>query len=78
MASNIYEVNGTEYRRSVRQGRKPSGLGRPEKYRLYKKDEECLLILKSNLGEYYNKNEIVRIAVKLYLDNFVPTELLKQ
>ena len=78
MASNIYEVNGTEYRRSVRQGRKPSGLGKSEKYRLYKKDEERLLIVKSNLGEYYNKNEIVRIAVKLYLDNFIPTELLKQ
>ena len=60
-----------------KQGRKPSGLGKLDKYRLYEKDEERLLILKDKLGSYYNKNEIVRNAVKIYLDNFVPTELLK-
>jgi hypothetical protein len=76
MASNTYEVNGKKYRRSTRQGRTPSGLGKSQKYRLYENDEKRLLIIKSNLGEYYNKNKIVRIAVKLYLDNFVPTELL--
>ena len=77
MASNTYEVNGKKYRRSTKQGRMPSGLGKSQKYRLYESDEKRLLVMKSNLGEYYNKNEIVRIAVKLYLDNFVPTELLK-
>ena len=76
MASNIYEVNGKKYKRSVKQGRTPYGLGKPKKYRLHEGDERRLLIMKSNLGEYYNENEIVRTAVKLYLDNFVPTELL--
>jgi len=76
MASNTYEINRKKYTRSVKQGRKPSGLGEPEKYRLYESDEKRLLVMKSNLGEYFNKNEIVRTAVRLYLDNFVPTELL--
>ena len=60
-----------------KQGRKPSGLGKLNKYRLYKNDEKRLLILKDKLGKYYNKNEIIHSAVKIYLDNFVPPELLK-
>ena len=81
MASKTYTqhyVDGTkkDFQRK-KQGRKPSGLGKLDKYRLYEKDEERLLILKDKLGSYYNKNEIVRNAVKIYLDNFVPTELLK-
>ena len=58
------------------QGRKPSGLGKPELYRLYAEDEEKLSILKEKLGIYYNKNEIVRQAVRLALET-VYTELVK-
>ena len=81
MASKIYTqcyVDGTKKNfRRKKQGRKPSGFGKLGKYRLYEKDEERLSTLKKNLGAYYNKNDIVRNAVKIYLDNFVPTELLK-
>ena len=65
-----------EYKR-CRQGRKTSGLGKPEKFRLFEEDNRRLEILKNKLGYLYNKNDIVRIAVKIYLDNSVPTELLK-
>jgi len=78
MSSNCYEINGHKYKRSIRQGRRPSGLGKLRKYRLYSKDEERLEIIKKNLGYLYNENEIIRTALKIYLDNFVPTELLIQ
>lgn len=80
MASNIYTrhtITGSQkFTRKGTQGRKPSGLGKPELYRLYAEDEEKLLILKEKLGMYYNKNEIVRQAVRLALET-VYTELLK-
>lgn len=81
MASNTYPrttVDGktTWYSRKGTQGRKSSGLGKPELYRLYAEDEKKLLILKEKLGAYYNKNEIVRQAVRLTLET-VYIELLK-
>ena len=81
MASKTYVqryADGTskEFKRK-KQGRKSSGLGKLEKYRLYEEDNRRLEILKNKLGYLYNKNEIVRIAVKIYLDNSVGTELLK-
>jgi len=81
MSSKTYiqhYVNGTTKKfKRKKQGRIPSGLGKPEKYRLYEEDNRRLENLKNKLGYLYNKNEIVRIAVKLYLDNSVPPELLK-
>lgn len=72
----IQFVDGSkkEFKRT-KQGRRPSGLGKVEKFRLYESDNRRLEILKTNLGYLYNKNSIVRNAVKFYLDNFVPTEL---
>jgi hypothetical protein len=73
-----YYADGTsKWFKRNKQGRRPSGLGKLEKYRLYTEDEEMLAIMKKNLGQYYNKNEIVRTAVHIYLCNSVPTELLK-
>ena len=82
MASNVYrrttaDGKTTAYSRKGTQGRKPSGLGNPELYRLYAEDEKKLLILKEKLGNYYNKNEIVREAVRLALET-VYIELVKQ
>ena len=81
MASNTFTrhtITGPRtYSRKGTQGRKPSGLGKPELYRLYAEDEEKLLILKEKLGTYYNKNEIVRQAVHLALET-IYIELLKQ
>lgn len=80
MSSNIFWIGGVKYKRSKKQGRKPSGLGKLKKYRLYLEDEERLKVLRDRFGYYYNENEIVRSAVKLYLDNYlnnsVPIELL--
>lgn len=81
MASNLYtrttaDGKTTQHTRKGTQGRKPSGLGKPELYRLYAEDEEKLSILKEKLGIYYNKNEIVRQAVRLALET-VYTELVK-
>ena len=74
----VYEDGTSEtVRRSVSQGRKPSGLGRAEKFRLYESDNKRLEVLKARLGRFFNKNEIVRDAVKMYLDNSVGTELVK-
>jgi hypothetical protein len=61
-----------------RQGRIPSGLGSARKHRLYIEDENKLMELKKSLGQYYNENEIVRMAVHVYLSNSVGTELLIQ
>ena len=82
MASKTYTQayeDGTikAVRRSVRQGRKPTGLGRAEKFRLYESDNKRLETLKEVLGYFFNKNEIVIDAVKMYLDNYVPTESVK-
>jgi len=59
-----------------KQGRTPSGLGKPKKYRLYEKDERRLDILKKRFGYLYNENEIIREAVRIYLDNSMGTELV--
>ena len=64
-------------RRSVKQGRKPSGLGKPTLYRLFAEDEEILKLLEIKLGDYYNKNEIVRDAVHKAVQS-IYTESLKQ
>jgi len=81
MASNTFTrhtITGPRtYSRKGTQGRKPSGLGKPELYRLYAEDEKKLLVLKEKLGCYYNKNEIVRQAVHLALET-IYTELVKQ
>ena len=82
MASKTYKqyyADGTSklLRRSTKQGRKPSGLGRPKLIRLYAEDEEKLKVLKEKLGYLFNENEIVREAVHKIV-NSVYTELLKQ
>ena len=84
MASNIYTQHysdGTsrKLKRLIKQGRKPSRLGKPKKFRLYREDEDKLIELKEILGSYYNENDIVRNAVHQYLlSNSVGTELVKQ
>ena len=76
MASNIYKINGMKYSRSVRQGARPLGLGKPFVQRLFEEDERILELVKKNLGCFYNKNDFVRSAVKYYINN-IYTELLK-
>lgn len=63
-------------RRSVKQGRRPSGLGKPQLVRLYAADREKLEYIKGRLGSFYNENEIIRDAVRLHLES-IYTELLK-
>lgn len=72
MASNIFVVNGKKYRRSIKQGRKPSGLTRWTG-RLTTKSLEIIKSRVEELHPYYTVNDFVRIAV----DNYVRTELLK-
>lgn len=60
-----------------KQGRIPSGLGRPKLVRLKETDEEKMGILKEKLGIYWNENEFIRTAVSEKLSNSVYTELLK-
>lgn len=81
MASNSYiqyYSDGTKkkLRRSTKQGRKTSGLGKPKLIRLYAEDEEKMKLLKEKLGYLFNENEIVREAVHKIV-NSVYTELLK-
>jgi hypothetical protein len=81
MASNLYiqhTADGGSYlaRRSVKQGRKPSGLSKPELFRLYEDDRTALDELKSRLGDLFNKNDFVRNAVHGALRNCVYTELV--
>ena len=81
MATKIYiqhTADGKSHiaQRSVKQGRKPQGLGAAFVQRLDLETEEKLLEIKSLLGDYYNKNEIVRSAAKKHVD-FIYTELLK-
>jgi hypothetical protein len=80
MASNIYRqsfADGTSglMKRSVKQGRISSGLGKPKLVRLYKEDEVVMDLGKQKLGCFYNENEFIRNAVKYYINN-VYTELL--
>ena len=82
MASNVYIQNTSDgkrhlARRSIKQGRKPSGLSSPELVRLYAEDQEKFDVLKNELGYLYNKNEIIRTAVHKYLET-VYTQLLKR
>jgi len=62
-------------KRHVKQGRKPSGLGKPFLQRLSEDDEKIMNEIEKKLGFYYNKNDFVRTAVKFYINN-VYTELL--
>jgi len=80
MASKTYTqyyVDGTFgfMQRATKQGRKPSGLGKPKLIRLYKEDELVMSRGKEKLGYLYNENEFIRSAVKYYISN-VYTELL--
>jgi len=81
MASKTYKqyyVDGTSkiLIRSTKQGRKPSGLGKPKLIRLYAEDEEKMKVLKEKLGYLFNENEIVRDAVHKII-NSIYTELVK-
>lgn len=76
MTSSTFVINNKRYRRSVRQGRRRSGLGKAFQQRLFDDDEKTLLLIKERLGYLYNKNEFVRCAVKYYI-NTVYAELLK-
>jgi hypothetical protein len=78
MASKAYKqyyADGTSklLSRSAKQGRKPSGLGKPKLIRLSAEDEEKLKILKEKLGMYWNENEFIRSAVSEKLSNSVYT-----
>lgn len=82
MASNSYtqyysDGMQKQLRRRVKQGRRPSGLGRPKLIRLCAEDEEKMKILKEKFGMYWNENEFIRSAVSEKLCNSVYTELLK-
>ena len=59
-----------------KQGRIPSGLGKPKLIRLKETDEEKMRIIKEKLGYYWNENEFIREAVSEKLCNSVYTELL--
>ena len=79
MASNLYiqHTAGGKYlaRRTTKQGRKPTGLGKPKGVRLRQTTEARLSAVKDRLGYLYNENELIRNAVDFYL-NSVYTELL--
>ena len=80
MASKTYHqhyADGTSgtMRRSTKQGRRSSGLGKPRLVRLYQEDEVFMDLGKQKLGCFYNENEFIRNAVKYYISN-VYTELL--
>ena len=81
MASKVYKqyyADGSSQllRRITKQGRKPSGLGKPKLIRLYAEDEEKMKVLKEKLGYLFNENEIVRDAVHKII-NSIYTELVK-
>jgi len=80
MASNIfvqYYANGDKktVRRSTKQGRRPSGLGRLKSVRLYQDSIEKMDKLKEIYGCYWNENDFIRSAVAEKLSNSVYTEL---
>ena len=81
MAANTYTaqtISGpVRTRRATKQGRKPSGLAKPELVRLYAEDDEKLKVLGEQLGYLWNRNEFIRMAVRKQLMNSVYTELLK-
>ena len=72
-----YYADGTQ-KRFIRkkQGRTPSGLGKPKSIRLKESDEIKMNILKEKLGYCWNENEFIRTAVSEKLCNSVYTELL--
>lgn len=76
MASNTVVIDGKRYRRSKKQGRKPSGLSKPIKIRLYEDDTEKLAEYARQFGYYWNFNEFIRGLVHKELCNFVPQELV--
>ena len=80
MASNTYiqhTVGGKSHlaKRSVKQGRKPSGLGKPILIRLYEEDEIIFSQMENVMGEYFNLNQTVREAVASQRSVYI--ELLK-
>ena len=60
-----YYANRTsDLRRRVKpQGRKPSGLAKPQLVRLYNDDKHELERRAAMMGEYWNENEFIRQAV---------------
>lgn len=82
MASNLFRqshVDGTTIlvRRRITQGRKPSGLAKPELVILLAEDDKMLNKIGEKLDYLWNRNEFIRMAVHAYLSNCVYTELLK-
>jgi hypothetical protein len=80
MAANTYTqhyADGTQERRrrSTKQGRRPSGLGDPYVQRLDAETEQVLTEIGARLGPLYNKNEIVRNAVRMFV-NSIYTDLV--
>jgi hypothetical protein len=83
MACNTFAqhyADGTSQvlRRRKKQGRRSSGLGKPQLVRLWNNDEEKMKILQERFGIYWNKNEFIRNAVSKELRSSVYTELLKR
>lgn len=67
------------YTRKVKQGRKPSGLAKPQLVRLYADDVAELKRRADLMGEYWNENEFIRQAVRKAIEDSrsIYTELLK-
>lgn len=80
MASSLYRqcfVDGTsELRRRAKQGRKPQGLGKSFLVRLDRESESAMDKLAEYYGEYWNRSEFIRAAVRNQLYNSVYAELL--
>lgn len=82
MASNVYlqqyaDGSSVLRRRSTKQGRKPSGLAKPELVRLRAEDSASLDRIGERLGYLWNRNEFIRSAVRRALEDSVYIELLK-
>ena len=85
MSSTVYvqhfaDGSARRVRRSVKQGRKSSGLAAPQVVRLYEDDKARLAKRAAELGYLYNENEFIRDAVRMRLDEIdgsVYTELVK-
>lgn len=81
MASNVYTcctVTGpVRMRRTIKQGRKPSGLAKPQLIRLYADDKAMLDTVSDKMGHLWNCNEFIRFAVHEALQRSVYIELIK-
>lgn len=74
MAAKVYMqhyVNGSSKlrRRVVKQGRKASGLAKPQIVRLFDGDKTKLHKRAELMGEYWNENEFIRQAVHKAIEN---------